>query len=105
MRWVKVRGVEWDAANRRHFRERHRCSESQANDIIWSRCHPARGVDLKVRRGTPPRRIVFGRTCGGRYMRIVVEPKAKGVLRPITAWPMTEREIRVYEAWRATVKR
>jgi uncharacterized DUF497 family protein len=104
---VKVSRIEWDARNRAHFvshRERG-ISEGDIADILLQRCHPHRAADVPRTEGSEPRRAIVGRTCTGKYLLVVVGPRARGVVRPITAWPLNERETARYLAWRKTVKR
>jgi hypothetical protein len=52
----------------------------------------------------PPCRVQL-RAQGGRYLKVVVAPRPAGLLRFVTCWPMNDREIERYEAWRKTVMR
>lgn len=103
---MKVSSIEWDDSNRAHVAAHleRGLSEQAVEEVLLGRCARPRAVD-------PPcstrerRRIVFGRTCEGRYLKVIVGPRTGAILRPVTAWPMSEREIETYEAWRRTVKR
>lgn len=75
------------------------------NEVIRGDCHPARALQESVSTSGQRRRPILGRTCGDRYLVVVVEPKSKGVVRPITAFDMPARQIVKYEAWRKTVRK
>ncbi len=104
---MKVTRIEWDASNRAHLASHPErgISEDDIADILLQRCHPHRAADIPRKRGSEPRRAIVGRTCGGAYLLVVVAPREGGVVRPVTAWPLNDRETRRYLAWRRTVKR
>jgi uncharacterized DUF497 family protein len=102
---VKVTGIEWDAANRRHFAERHRCRRQEVEDVLTSRCHPSRVVEQRRRRGDEQRLLIYGRTCRGRYLVIVAAPRPDGILRPITGWPFSDRDLEWYLRWQRSLRR
>jgi uncharacterized DUF497 family protein len=94
---VKVSRIEWDARNRAHFashRERG-ISEEDVADILLQRCHPHRSAEIPRHPGSEVRRAMVGRSCAGRYL-LVVAPGEKRMVRPVTAWPLTERETTRY---------
>ena len=80
-------------------------SEEDVEDILLQRCHPHRAAEIPRNPGSEPRRAIVGRSCAGRYLLVVGAPRAKEVVRPVTAWPLNERETTRYLAWRRTVKR
>lgn len=110
---MKVAAIEWDARNRRHFaaHPERAISEDAVADVLLQRCHPHRAADLAIAGKREARCLVYGRTCEGRYVAVVVAPKPGGpgrpgqILRPITAWPLDEGDIQRYLAWRRTVRR
>jgi hypothetical protein len=102
---MKVSAVEWDAANLRHFAEHARCRRREVEEVLRTRCYPTRAVDLDREEGDEPRRLFYGRTCAGRHLAVVAAPRPGDVMRPITCWPLSEKSVQRYEAWRKTVKR
>jgi uncharacterized DUF497 family protein len=101
---MKASAVEWDAANLRHFAEHGRCRRREVEEVLRARCYPARAVDLDRDEGDEPRRLFYGRTCAGRHLAVVAAPRPGDVMRPITCWPLSEKSVQRYEAWRKTVK-
>jgi uncharacterized DUF497 family protein len=103
---MKVTGIEWDELNLAHLaaHPERGISEKEVEEVLLGRCARARAVDLRTA-GKEPRRVVFGRTCSGRFLTVVVTPRPGGVLRPVTAWPMSAREEARYQAWLRTVRR
>ena len=104
---MKVSRIEWDARNRAHFashRER-RISEEEVTDVLQQRCYPHRAAEIPRSPKSEPRRAVVGRSCAGKYLLVVVAPRGEGAVRPITSWPLNQRETMRYLAWRRTVKR
>src|SRR6266545_2087443 len=102
---MKVAAVEWDALNLRHFNEHGRCTRREIEDVLFARCHPTHALELDREDDAEPRRLFYGRTCAGRHLAVVAGPRPKHVLRPITCWPLSEKSVERYEAWRKTVKR
>ncbi|MFL5419559.1 MAG: hypothetical protein ACJ79Y_02180 [Myxococcales bacterium] len=102
---MKVTAVEWDRLNHRHFHAHGRCRQGEVEEVLQARCNPTRAVDLHREADDEPRRLFYGRTCDGRHLAVVATPRPGGVVRPITCWPLSEKSIRRYEAWRRTVKR
>lgn len=102
---MKVTGVEWDRSNLQHFDEHRRCRQREVEEVLLASCYPTRAVDLEREPGGAPRRLFYGRTCAGRHLAVVAAPRPGGVMRPITCWPLSEKSVKSYEAWRKTVKR
>ena len=102
---MKVSAVEWDRENRRHFTEHGRCRRREVEDVLQARCYPTRALELRRATGAEPRRLFHGRTCAGRYLAVVAAPRPGAVMRPITCWPLSDKAVESYEAWRKTVKR
>jgi uncharacterized DUF497 family protein len=102
---VKARGIEWDDNNRRHFQERGRCTETQVDDVITTRCHPTRSTVQPRLPGAEPRWRLEGQTCAGRFLCVVVTPRPGGILRPITCWPLSGKHRSGYLAWRRSIIR
>lgn len=101
---MRIRSVEWDGQNRSHFAEHGRCSEREVEEVLFSKCHPARATTRESVRGQA-RINVIGCTCAGRHLLVVAQPKNAGVIRPITAFPLGNQQTQKYLAWRKTVKR
>jgi uncharacterized DUF497 family protein len=104
---VRVRGINWDTKNRAHFRERSQrgIDEEQVADILLQRCYPHRAATLPREPQAEPRRLIYGCTCRGRYLGVVVVPLPEQRVRPVTAWPLSDKAIENYLAWKQTVKR
>ena len=97
---MKVTGVEWDRANRRHFREHGRCTEEQVEDVLLQRRYRSRVAPV-----SPGRYRFEGRTALGRYMVVIAARVGSAEFRPITCWPLTGRRLESYRAWRRTIRR
>ncbi len=91
--------------NLAHFAEHERCRRREVEDVLQARCYPTRPADIDREKGDEPRRLFYGRTCAGRYLAVVAAPRPGGVMRPVTCWPLSEKSVKGYEAWRKTVKR
>jgi uncharacterized DUF497 family protein len=102
---MRVAAVEWDALNLRHFNEHGRCARREVEDVLFARCHPTRALELDLEDDAEPRRLFYGRTCAGRHLAVVAAPRPRHVLRPITCWPLSDKSVERYGAWRKTVKR
>jgi len=102
---MKVAGIEWDRSNLAHFGEHGRCSRREVEDVLRARCYPTRGLALDREGSQEPRRLLYGRTCAGRHLAVVAASRGAGLLRPITCWPLSEKSVKAYEAWRRAVKR
>jgi uncharacterized DUF497 family protein len=102
---MRVSAVEWDADNRRHFAEHGRCRRREVEDILRASCYPTRGLELRRTTGDELRRLFHGRTCGGRHLAVVAAALPGDVVRPITCWPLSNKAVERYEAWRRTVRR
>jgi uncharacterized protein len=77
---------EWDDDNVEHL-ARHGIVPDEVEDLF-------EGPIVRRRGGTdaPDRFRVLGRTAEGRYLAIVYQAKARGVIRPFTGWDMRPHE-------------
>lgn len=101
---MRVSAVAWDRSNLAHFREHGRCRRVEVEAVLTARPHPTRAVALPARRGDAPRWLFHGCTAEGRHLAVATM-FGGGVARPITCWPMADRAVERYEAWKRTVKR
>ena len=68
---MRVSRVEWDEHNRAHFREHERCSEQDAEDVLYSRYYPTRVFAQPTPPSGEPRFMFHGRTRLGRPLKVV----------------------------------
>ena len=82
---------EWDDDNLDHL-ARHGISADEVEELFESPVVRRRG-------GTdaPDRFRVLGRTASGRYLGIVYQRKAHGVIRPFTGWDLRPHERDLYD--------
>ena len=78
-----IRQLDWDEINEDHI-ARHGVSPREIDEMCVS--------DPLVRRGRRGAYLVYGQTLEGRYVFAVIEPKAVGIGRCVTARDMTNRE-------------
>ncbi len=83
--------LEWDDDNISHL-ARHLITPDEVEELF-------EGIVVRRRGGTdaPDRFQVLGRTSAGRYLAIVYQAKAQGVIRPFTGWDMRQRERDLYD--------
>lgn len=86
---MRISDFEWDEGNALHLQLRHGIEPDEAEEVLV--------VAPLVRRTKRGHYVAFGPTIAGRYLTIVFERKAKGVIRPITGWDMSRAEIRYYK--------
>lgn len=82
---------EWDEDNVEHL-ARHGISPDEAEEAL-------RAPTVRRRGGTraPDRFRVLGRTAAGRYLVLVYQMKAQGVVRPFTGRDMQAHEKEIYD--------
>jgi hypothetical protein len=102
---MKIVGIEWDAANLMHFTSHGRCHQKEVEEILLSRCHPSRVVEQPRQPGDEVRLRVYGQTCRHRYLVVIAAPRPGHVLRPITGWPLSDKELESYQRWRRSLPR
>ncbi len=100
---MRVSRVEWDEHNRVHFREHKRCSEQDAEDVLYSRYYPTRAFAQPTPPSGEPRFMFHGRTRLGRPLKVVATPRSGEVWRPITCIPLSGRDLGIYTAWASAV--
>lgn len=100
---MRIAAIEWDDDNRSHFADHGRCGEQAVTEIIVSKCHRSRAVDIDRKADDEPRRLIYGQTCSGRFLVVLATPRGKGVLRPISCWPLSDKSLERYLAWRKSL--
>lgn len=83
----RITRIEWDRENEQHI-ARHGVTSEEVEEVCFS--HP---LVRKSRQGT---RLAYGQTVAGRYLLVVLRVKSEGMVRCITARPMTTKEKRYY---------
>jgi uncharacterized DUF497 family protein len=92
--------AEWDDDNVEHIR-RHGVEPEEMEEIVYEDCHPSWIVRWRRRGIRDTRWTIFGQTCGGRYLIVVIAPyPATGVWRAVTAREMERHTKRRYQQWR-----
>ena len=100
---MKISEVEWDKVNRKHVRERGRCSELEIEDVLLSRCYRSR-FNSQPSADERAQRIAIGQACSTKFLAVPFDIPREGVARPRTCiWPGDTAVIK-YLAWRQTVK-
>ena len=84
---LRIRDLIFDERNQEHI-ARHHVNTDEVEEVCWS-------LPL-VRRGRYGRLAVYGQTLVGRYLLVVLAPRAGGDYYVITARPMTQAESRRY---------
>jgi uncharacterized DUF497 family protein len=102
---VRVDGVQWDNVNRRHFRENHRCTFGEVEDVLLSTCHRSRCTSEKRQPGAEPRLWVDGQACTERFLVVISTPRPNFIQRPVTCVYPSDRDLTRYLAWRLTTRR
>ncbi len=90
---MRISDFEWDEGNSVHMQLRHGITPEEAEDVF--------AADPFFRRTKKGHYAAFGPTAGGRYLTIVFEKKARGIIRPITGWDMSRSEIQYYRRHRS----
>lgn len=99
---MKAGDIEWDAQNENHFRENHRASREQVEDVLLSRYYPSRRAFQYVVKGEERYRFE-GETRKGRFLVVPAAKRPTGKWRPITCWTLSGKALERYLAWRKTV--
>ena len=80
--------LQWDDENVAHI-ARHKVSPQEVEDVCF-------GFHI-YEKENGQRYILSGQTAAGRYLNVVVEQIGKGLVRPITAFEMSESYQRNYK--------
>jgi len=80
---------EWDEGNALHLELAHGIKPEEAEEIFANK-----PIFRRTKKG---HYIAFGPTTDRIYLTVVFELKARGVVRPITAWDMKRAEIQYYK--------
>jgi uncharacterized DUF497 family protein len=94
--------AEWDDDNLEHIAV-HGIEPQEIEEVVFEDCYPSWIVRnrRRQRRRAEPQFMIFGQTCGGRYLVVVIAVyRDRGVWRPVTAWPMEPQTRRRYQQWR-----
>lgn len=84
---MKIGGLQWDDENIEHV-NKHGINPSEVEDVCF-------GPHLAFP-GKYGRHLVYGKTCHGKYILVVLEHLYKITFRPITSYPMSERDKKNY---------
>ena len=85
-------GFLWDEGNATQSWERHKVTQAEAEEVFFNR--PVFLMDAKV--GATERRYnVLGRTNGDRLLSVIFTVR-RGLVRPISACPMSRKERSAY---------
>ena len=85
-------GFSWDDGNSTKNWERHRVTQAEAEEVFFNR--PVFLMDART--ATAERRYnVLGRTNGDRLLSVVFTVR-RGLVRPISARPMSRKERNAY---------
>ena len=76
MRFWELEPV-WDDDNIEHI-ARHGVEPEEVEEIVYEDCHPSWIVRARRRGIRETRWMVFGQTCGGRYLVTVIAPYPAG---------------------------
>jgi len=95
---MRIRGFVWDdpedeAGNAAHV-ARHGVFPEEVEEAMTSSPVALRGRDGRY--------LGYGTTADGRLLFVVLVPKGRGRVKPLTARPMTNAERRLYQAKRRT---
>jgi uncharacterized DUF497 family protein len=91
--------AEWDDDNVEHI-ARHAVEPEEVEEIVYEDCHSSWIVRGRRRGIREVRWTVFGQTCGGRYLIVVIAPSPKrGVWRAVTAMEMERPTSLRYQQW------
>ncbi len=91
---VKCRGFQWDAGNAEQNWVKHQVSRGETEHVFFNR--PLVVVEGELRAESTPRYYALGQTDASRLLCIVFTIR-EGLIRVISARPMSQRERRVYE--------
>ena len=92
--------AEWDDGNIEHIAQ-HDIEPEEVEEVVYEDCHASWVVRGRRRGVRELRWTLFGQTCAGRYLVVVIAPYARrGVWRAVTARDMERRTRRRYQQWR-----
>ncbi len=83
---------EWDDGNITHLELRHGVQPYEAEEVFAN--------NPLFRKIGENKHAAFGPTLDGRYLVLVFQKKAKGIIRIITGWDMSDKEKRHYKTHR-----
>jgi uncharacterized DUF497 family protein len=86
---LRITEFEWDEGNALHLELGHGIKPEEAEEVL-----AYKPIFRRTKKG---HYIAFGPTTDGRYLTVVFELKANGIVRPITAWDMKRAEIQYYK--------
>jgi len=92
--------AEWDDDNIEHIAQ-HDIEPEEVEEVVYEDCYPSWVVRGRRRGVREVRWTLFGQTCAGRYLVVVIAPYAqRGVWRAVTARDMERQTRRRYQQWR-----
>ncbi|MCX5908307.1 MAG: BrnT family toxin [Deltaproteobacteria bacterium] len=89
---MRISEFEWDEGNALHLELGHGIKPEEAEEVFANK-----PIFRRTKKG---HYVAFGPTSDGRYLTVVFELKANGIVRPITAWDMKRAEIQYYKKQR-----
>jgi uncharacterized DUF497 family protein len=93
---ARIEGFEWDEGNERKSLEKHRVSQSEAEQVFFS--SPLFLLEDVKHSQTEPRFQALGKTEAGRLLHVTFTTRVKEKrIRVISAREMHRKERRVYE--------
>ena len=80
---MEISSLEWDDENILHI-ARHNIDPAEVADVCY-------GQHIAFK-GKCSRYVLYGRSSSGRYIKLVLQKLYRCVLRPVTAYEMTDSE-------------
>jgi len=85
---IRIRRLRWDDWNVAHI-ARHDVGPAEVQEV----CHG----DPLVQQGRGGRIVLIGPTAAGRMLEVVLEPEGRAVYYPVTAFPASRKDRRLYQ--------
>ncbi len=80
----------WNEETIEHIWERHHLSIEEVDEAF-------RDPEALIHTGKHRRQVIYGKTIGGRYLTIIIQPMSRKEARLITARDMTDSERKRYK--------
>ncbi len=90
---MRISEFEWDEGNSTHLELGHGITPEEAEEVFAHK--------PLFRRTKQKHYAAFGPTLAGRFLTIVFDWKARGIVRVITGWDMKRAEIQYYKKHRS----
>jgi len=85
---MKISSLQWDDINVEHIMGRHGLRPEEVEDVCFG---PHVAYPAKYHR-----KVIYGKTSGGKYLMLILERLYGTVFRPITGRGMKRDELRKY---------